>query len=252
MRELTSDLGFILYGQLGEFMLRPVQFSTGDISVGECCLRHGRLAAGGFEVRSILGYFRLDHLGPGNGLCRRSDDFASELAGLANGVPQVWVWSAPRTAGLPPVTWFTDALPAHTPTVSRRDPQAARHGSWNFTSVLAHGTYDDHQPTDRLGRNLPYLQQSAYDESRFILACEIERSRTPIRSYDSCPKRPTPLSARGIFRRIDLLVKGSVAPFSQSETWPRSRLIDCYVGVGFSLAGEQPYFRDEEIRADAI
>jgi len=230
---IPQDVGFFLYGQMSEFMLRPAQFTDG--------------ASGAVLLLRVEDWLRdeLKSAMPQPGVesqvrqrvVSRSEDIVGQISTLSDGVPQVWVmvcpsngWIATRHNLRALCRTFSNVLTARirklTVTVLNCPP------------FLLSGECDDHS-TDRLGQ-MPYTQD-AFDHLGEFLAGEIKRT---LRQPDSVAGPTASDSTQFASYLAGLNVQVKLSRLEGPDRTQAERMLRTI--AGFSLTGEKPFLTDDE------
>lgn len=231
---LESEIGFVLYGQISEFMLRPAQFADA--------------VSGAVVLLRIEDWLREDlkSATPDPGfqsqarqrMASRSADFVDQVWALSEGVPQVWVMVCPSNGWIATRHNLRALCRTYGNVVTARI-RILPVTVLNCPSFLLNGECNDHS-TDRLGQ-MPYTQ-AAYDQLGEYLAVEIKRT---MRRMDSATVAAGSDSSQfaAYLAGLNLQVKLS-RPEGPARTHVERMLRTI---ASFSLTGERPFLADDEI-----
>lgn len=232
--DFAADVGFVMYSQMSEYMLRPT--SSGDQLVGtivlvrlEDWLRDDLKSSAPDSDHDALARRQLS---------ARMDEFVNQLASLSQRGGQVWFIACPSRGWIATRHKLTVLCRTHTNVLLarvRKLPVTVL----NCPSFLLNGECDDHS-TDRLGQ-MPYTQ-AAFDQLGEFLAGEVSRT---FRQSDSAPGPPpsdsTQFAAYLASLNVEVKLSGPEGP-NRAHVERMLRTV-----AGFSLTGEKPYLSDGEI-----
>ena len=228
---VLEEVGFVLYAQMSEYMLRsadgPRVAGTMILLRLEDWLRE--------DLKSQSTDIRADTQARQR-LSARSDEFVKHIATLSQRAPQVWFLACPSTG------WIARRHKLVTLCRTYTNLIVARIRKLPVTVLdcpvfLSEGKFDD-LSADRLGQ-MPYLQP-AFDQLGEFLASQIARTLQP-RDLMPEPAKYT-RSAELAAYLAGLRVQVKLAPVNVGDRTQVDRLLR--TAAGFSLTGEKPNVPD--------
>lgn len=226
----SEEVGFVLYAQMSEYMLRPASdwprvAGTIVLLRLEDWLRE--------DLKSLSADTRSDTQARQR-LSARSDEFVNHIATLSQHAPQVWFLACPSTG------WIARRHKLVTLCRTYTNLVVARVRKLPVTVLdcpvfLSEGKFDD-LSADRLGQ-VPYLQ-AAFDQLGEFLASQIART---LQARELMPA-PANQSAELAAYLAGLRVQVKLAPVNVCDRNYVDRLLR--TAAGFSLTGERPEIPD--------
>jgi hypothetical protein len=228
----NPEVHFTLYSQVAAFMLRPNHSGVSSVVILlrlEDWLRDG-LKSRPADANATT--WQRERLASG------CDEFVAALSTLSQTVPQVWLMVCPSNG------WIATGHDLRALCRTYSNVVAARSRKLPVTVLncppfLLNGECDDHS-TDRLGQ-MPYTQ-AAFDQLGELLGDEIKRT---LRQTDS-DTRPTDSDSTQFAAYLaGLNVQIKLRRPEEPDRAHVERMLRTV--AGFSLTGEKPFLRDDEI-----
>lgn len=228
---IAEDVGFVLYAQMSEYLLRP----SGNVAGTVVLLRLEDWLRD--DLKSLSPDTNID-TSARQRLLSRTDEFVTQLAAFTEQSRQVWFLACPSTGWIATRNNLTTLCRTHTNVLLARIRKLPL-TILNCPPFLLNGEGDDHS-TDRLGQ-MPYTQ-AAFDQLGEYLASEIKRT---LRQTDSVAGQTASDSTQFATYLAGLDVRVKLARPGGADRSHVDRMLRTI--AGFSLTGEKPYLQDNEI-----